>query len=128
MIQANELRLDNWLLVTKPNYGYQKVNPKTIFNVLYDTDDAKYEPIPITPEILEKAGFVQDDFIRREFNKGKYKVIRPADDTYPYLFISNLWNAGQSISWLHQLQNLYFWVAGEELEITLQPSISYKQQ
>ena len=69
MIQSNELRLGNWLL---PNHDldgdYSQVSS---LEVCYEggthyivngyKDGFFYSPIPLTPEILEKAGFVRSD-------------------------------------------------------------------
>lgn len=85
------------------------------------------EPISLTPEILEKCGFFSnrhsiDDSIyesthlsselRVQF--GELKIIK--DKT---LKVTYKWETIAHIKSLHQLQNLYFALTGEELEVKL---------
>jgi hypothetical protein len=70
-----------------------------------------YNPIPITPEILVKAGFGEN---------GHFFNIRHLE----YTLISNrMWYKTKIIDkplkYVHQLQNLYFALTGEELPIEL---------
>jgi hypothetical protein len=75
----------------------------------------EFEPIILTIEILEKTGF--------EISGGKYHL----KGFYPELYLKeNIWNAelvpGSSrieIRYLHQLQNLFYTIVAEELEVVL---------
>jgi hypothetical protein len=87
-----------------------------------------FEPIPLTPELLEKCGF-----------RDGYKGRSNSDDWYYYINIRRYYfslykyshNKGRVIcqfsaarilnppQYLHQLQNLYFALTGTELEINL---------
>ena len=106
MINANELRIGNWV---KDSLGYLVigVNAKVEFA-------SAYEPIPLTPEILEKCGAIVYEFDNGEQNQYRIKerlfVIRDGD----------IVDYGSSviIKHLHQLQNLYFALCGEELNYT----------
>lgn len=82
-----------------------------------------YEPIPLTPEILEKAGF------KGEYGNGCIYFL----EGFP-VGLQVVWEKrcfavfeaeGQisealiEISFVHQLQNLYYSLTGDELEINL---------
>ena len=80
------------------------------------------EPIPLTPEVIKKAGFVekgewsgvpyfeQDDLqVKQADNYFQRVVVRDAATKMFDLPIRHL----------HQLQNLYFALMGEELEVKL---------
>lgn len=108
MIQANELRIGNW--VNDKSVGYVQVNWLT-----FHPDNLKNtEPIPLTPEILENAGFEALDhgardtsFCRNNFFLRWYVI----EEVVRY--------EGREIKYLHQLQNLYFALVGEELKVEL---------
>ena len=104
MIKSNELRIGN--LVEKEGEIY--VADFITINMAHN-----YNPIPLKPEILEKCGFIPTglaDFINGEIelwqvnNEFHYSV----HDDYHI-----------SINSVHQLQNLYFALTGEELTIQL---------
>lgn len=80
MIKANELRIGN-KIKRKSNENICTVNWGIIKDFDLHEDVSDYEPIRLTPQILEKCGF------------------------------ENIY--------LHQLQNLYFALTGNELEINL---------
>ena len=115
MIKANELRIGNWVndkigLVTIGENG--KINFADV-----------YEPIPLTPEILEKCGFktnkLQNLFKRvKEKTEGMKSEIHLGDyyDERKYYYLVGL---NIRIIYLHQLQNLYFALTNEELIINL---------
>lgn len=60
MINANELRVGNYILVEiEPDLPrWHKVQPTDIY-VLGSILPFKVEPIPLTPEILEKCGALE---------------------------------------------------------------------
>lgn len=80
----------------------------------------KLSPIPLTPEILEKAGFVTIGRYAigvggyNVFAKGRIELLQPNEgDPYILAFYE------AKITHLHQLQNLYFALTGQELTINL---------
>lgn len=88
--------------------GKYKLNPG------YGEDDM--EPIPITPEWLKRLGFEKGykgvytcDKLDIEPTKDGYQPVTMGHDDYV--------EYGLSIHYVHELQNLYFALTGEELTI-----------
>ncbi len=121
MIQANELRIGNW--VNLKSSGYVRVEVDSIGDIV--NNPAIFEPIPLAPKILEKAGFTERqqsffsyyfiDYIQVAVQK-RFEI-EEIDDRPTFL-----WMAGNNIihiHYLHQLQNLYHALTGRELEIDL---------
>jgi hypothetical protein len=120
MIKANELRIGNWvyyngdgtpfkvLTIEDGGMSVESVDEETWIE--YD----QFSPIDLTPEILEKAGFAvpdgyQDTVLYNnglmiDFHLGEYKVREHSKAPCKYL---------------HQLQNLYYALTGQELIIEL---------
>jgi hypothetical protein len=126
MIKANELRIGNWVLLNTKAIRPRpvKVEGKDIYNI--DNKSAGYEQvesIPLTPEILEKAGFTEEeDYMElygyRSFKHNTPNTYAKISDNTVEIYMRGLedWLLIES---LHQLQNLYFALTGEELEIEL---------
>lgn len=144
MIKANELRIGNWV----DNRGEMKaitgiVSGIAIGVVYFDkhTNESSgthlLDPIPITPEILERAGFVKNGFKQYELkiNDKSFSCVQKklffAGD---YLYLEELVEGGRPKNsdiltiwnkdlmktfYLHQLQNLIHALTGEELNINL---------
>lgn len=119
MIKANELRIGN--LIMSPDTKHPVV--VEINHLLYIAGDEKYygeyEPVPLTPEILEAAGFKIEDKLnvgaQTYFKDGMGEYL-----TYHYDGFCVYESSKQPvIKSLHQLQNLYFALTGQELEIKL---------
>lgn len=72
-------------------------------------------PIPLTPEILEKAGFYHSENWQKTWWFNKSISINFHNDK---LYYNDMQRAIELQS-VHQLQNLYFALTGEELEINL---------
>jgi hypothetical protein len=112
MIKANELRLNCWF-----NHDGKpvQIDIETMEVLAGARNFEDYDPIPLTPEILEKINFEkwgQDDY--RYLKNGFGFVIRKMSSGY------YIWDkGGNEIKHLHQLQNLYFCFCGEELNIEL---------
>lgn len=115
MIQANQLRIDNWVYnsTTKEN---MLVYPMMIAQLSRLEKDGGHSvnihPIPLTEEILLKCGFE-----RQEYNDYRHPVLIGTLTLYEgvaELHISDLYSVW--VNNLHQLQNLYFALMGEELE------------
>jgi len=136
MVNVNELRVNNWVGVgSGPNPWLMEIGEDEMEVLMGARDYHNYHPIPLTPEILEKCGFENkhkgnpDYFQRyahktsglswwipnqtikgRKFpNSGLY--IDCHDDYYDIPL--------PHIEYLHQLQNLYFSLTGNELDVKL---------
>ena len=105
MIAANELMIGNWYIDYYSGGKYLKIKGGEDMDNLNNED----EPIPITPEILEKAELKWDFEI--SFNNDEYDVCIETDEGKLYVVAT--------FKYLHQLQNLYYCLTGEELEIEL---------
>lgn len=129
MVNANELRVGNWVGRTA---GEMKVIGITDSGALFeDTDcvDFKYlEPIPITTEILEGCGFVEDKeylLLHHPVLKCRWvtqKLFNNLKIETPFLRFDSTCRPPfgcTDIYYLHQLQNLYFSLTGNELEVKL---------
>lgn len=125
-IKAIELRIGNW--VSGVN-SYKKIDHLDIRDVAENRLIVPFIPIPLTEEILLKAGFKS-----REASTCNEYYIGTNEVTQDWLF-SLVWlhnperinapnapfyrNGRHTIYYLHQLQNLYFALTGQELEINL---------
>jgi hypothetical protein len=133
MIKANELRIGNILNYTgKGNAAYPS-GIVAVNEVLSDGinlsmgDSTVYEfellqPIPLTPEILEKVGFEKDhntSFFKYPLPLSIAKLsVNPDNGTVWLRKNGNSLNP-IDVKYVHQLQNLYFTLSGEELEVNL---------
>ena len=120
MIQASELRIGNNLhdfngklvevLSIKTNNIrciYKRIDTNTSHVSLYHNEEL--HRIPITPEILEKCGFVTDE------EMGVSRLF--TDDFSCDYYDGCLWfkTSQIEIKYLHQLQNLCYALTGNEL-------------
>jgi hypothetical protein len=120
MIKPEELRIGNYYLIgdTAIRLGQKAFELLIVFNTV-----DRLTPIPLTPEILEKCGFELNKYnstyghsgigylCLEPLNQGQYDVIPICDN-------------GKAINkkplqHLHQLQNLYYTLTGEELNLNL---------
>lgn len=138
MIQANELRIGNWVKqhdvtvytsnILKPELiGQRIIEPKFNYcQIEYwhleemspgNFSYYEYLPIPLTPEILEKCGFKFDK--EPPYSTDQYGINSTYDESpfHCYWDGSKLTYQGWHISYLHSLQNLYFALTGTELDL-----------
>lgn len=110
-MKANEFRIGNWV-----THFHEFAKGGEFIKIEYiskDDDWSDCQPIPLTPEILEKAGFTK-------------VIARKSDEAY---VCNGVWvnprnggfysYANSKIEHLHQLQNLYWCLCGEELDVKL---------
>ena len=128
MMKANELRIGNW--VHEPVIGYCQIEVIEYNNCLVgDSSDTAYnilltglEPIPLTPEILIACGFPLAEHQRMGaivYENNKFDIWLYKYDGKSSYTCSCSPDGGKPIEYLHQLQNLYFALTGEELDINL---------
>ena len=126
-MKANELRIGNWV----NEFGIPKqVTPNLILK-LYQIEIAgkvaiDISPIPLTPEILVKAGFdrvknkYQDNYVVSFSNWDFYSVQEREGIFY---FSNDKSDAGcyviTRVDFVHKLQNLLYELSGKELNIDL---------
>jgi hypothetical protein len=130
-MEANDLRLNNWILdhentprkvayigetigLHNESGGTQKYQHNPIISG--DINDLK--PIELTPELLGKAGLEKvNDSVT------EYENVEHGATVYTFKngfeFYLDTWHSGVWIKHLHQLQNLYYALTGEELNINL---------
>ena len=82
-----------------------------------------YEPIPLTEEWFDRFGFDEDGFKQYEFINWGIKVKKdPNAISEPNWIVfhgfMDQFSEIVSLKHVHQLQNLYFALTGEELELT----------
>lgn len=128
-VKANELRLGNWIIYLRNNLvnEYQKVLTVSEYTITvneynqdgacYPKDISVFKPIPLTPEILEKAGFSQGNIFWKIEKDIKISVGGGRANIGSNFSTSAIFTV--DVKYLHQLQNLYFALTGEELTINL---------
>lgn len=121
MIQANELRIGNLFAMNDFPMYVEAIFRDTVYlnfegneGDVWEEDIKDLVPIPLTEEILLKAGFEKDIeslFYRNNFIIGKTKT--------RWAFYHNGLMGGElvRIDFLHELQNLFFALTGEEIKI-----------
>ena len=119
MINPKELRIGN-LIKYNSDEGLKPELINTWVEVTADVikwasnpSENCYEPIPLTPEILERCGFYKE---RDVYDKNKF-VLHHNKDFGDFRYNRTDGNS-TSLFFLHRLQNLYFELKGEELKIT----------
>jgi len=120
MIQAKDLRIGNWVKLDKYFYKVYSVNP--LENKLIDKDKIiisgwyvdGIKPIQLTEEILLKCGFKKINKIY--FRKGALTI---EVQSFGHFRVSFDGKMLVNLKHLHQLQNLYFALSNEELNIEL---------
>ena len=103
-IRENNLRLpgqnDTYHLFTNKSHGYCRAKD--------------YEPIPLTPKILEHCGLKQNaDGYWRHF---MFSIEDLEDGQYGVCWGDSYFSVGTYIEYLHELQNVYLALMGEELK------------
>lgn len=122
------MRIGNWLMTPGP-LGIEpfKVSAGFIKMVADSGSFGIVQPIPLTPEILEKAGFVVEGTGSvKKYTKLDFEgtgLVTDAEDGVVSVWVQ-IWSSWEYIDhkarlYLHQLQNLYFALTGEELNIEL---------
>jgi hypothetical protein len=108
-MKANELRVGNWCQSPYEELPF-KIKAEHILQLEQGMDELSILGIPLTPEILVKAGF-------ENFEDGWYSLFDFTWNIYDKVL---RWMGVQiKCHDLHQLQNLYFALTGEELNIQL---------
>lgn len=120
MIKTTELRLGN--LIYDSDYK-SNITVKAIQGnpLLYE----HWHPIELTPEILEKCGFVEKENRNSDGDEISWQQLhlQGGRNFFTYYWGKLDIHDGDidlsHIKYLHQLQNLFFYVTGEELNVQL---------
>lgn len=137
MVKANELRVGNLFHPISKANGIHLPATAIIMSVvelcafevravLHNENPAQVEewpsfryhelsPIPLTPELLERAGFKKDRFGWVHIEHDRFSLYQKRDN--PILAAWREHICGRPIQYLHQLQNLFFALCGQELEL-----------
>lgn len=118
-MEANELRIGNLAYnLANGNKELCTVNSITELGIGYDSESREgnciinnIEPIPLTEEWLLNFGFGHREF---SFDKGSFYLTKRTGKKDEYLYQAHT-NRFQ-VKHVHQLQNLYFALTGEELK------------
>lgn len=124
MINPKELRLGNAVfkkdaLINGAEMQIKErlhfITANDIYHIVEDGDPTNH-PIPLTPEWLERMGYVKDST-----DKKWYKSPHDLPPVYCWRMgdygMEGLPLSAKSFQYVHQLQNLYFVLIGEELTI-----------
>jgi hypothetical protein len=116
-MKTAELRIGNWII--EPNN--EDKNPFQIFSIYDEPKNEKlnglpinyFQPIPLTEEWLNKFDFITT-YGTWKFRGIEYYSI----ESNGSLYFDDQYTA-TDIKYVHQLQNLYFALTGEELTIKI---------
>lgn len=117
-LQANELRIGNHLY----NDGViVKIDARSIFDIWNNEGLKKYKPIPLTEELLLRCGFELTNTKKKQYfkwvNRGRKLRVLRGIKRVGYRFFATSEGFYFDCQYLHQLQNLYWILCGDELNI-----------
>jgi hypothetical protein len=116
-MKANELRIGNFVM--RPNFpNYEVVDWKLIAKIAQVPD--WYIPIPLTEEWLLKFGFEKDKInssIYPNYNFNGFGLFNSIGVPWEWDLVRGSNYIRNKIQYVHQLQNLYFALTGQELII-----------
>jgi hypothetical protein len=116
-MKANELRVGNYVKGIGHNISWLVEGIETDY--IHSSNAwrllSSFEPIPLNTKWLEKFGFEYSEF-EDLYQKGGYDV-DTKDNVYCHFYINEYGDWYKDIEYVHQLQNLYFALTGEELTI-----------
>jgi len=129
-IQASELRIGNWVNndIMIPKAKAMQVYPMMIAQLASKEkvgEKTSIEPIPLTEEWILNFGFVKpmEEYIHYNKTQGvwTYSIQNHPSFTEGYLLFIDVDDVAAppsiKIKYVHQLQNLYFALTGEELTL-----------
>lgn len=131
MIKASELRVGNIVLYTEDNdeLPVLKIDGDSkmvcldlLLGLNMEVNERDIDPIPLIPKWLGRMGFVKNT--REEWDGPKIELEHSLEwftikgyGPSSFMLMGSEWTMGKPFQYVHQLQNLYFAVTGEELII-----------
>ena len=135
MIKANELRIGNYVDCTKKRHNEKVILVESVTFDKINVNFREYDlsdllPIPLTEKILLKAGFEKSEntynkicFINDDLD---FDIVKHGDK---WVFARNtneectsfFYFAHNRFQFVHDFQNLYFAIVGEELSFSTEP-------
>lgn len=123
-MKASELRIGNWVM---DNSGYVLTDAELLMEISHEVGFVS--PIPLTHELLERAGYriATADFMTWD-SKEKFvlyrhisntSLIKDGEENIYRLTPGDVGVKDVKLLYLHQLQNLFYALTGEELDIDL---------
>jgi hypothetical protein len=112
--QAAELRIGNWVMGNKPFQIDMNTLNMSYIHELANNAQGRFEPIPLTEDWLVKFGF--EKLQNNLYSKGRLTYHK----TYGWKILENWvkkWSGVQELKYVHQLQNLYHALTGQELVV-----------
>jgi hypothetical protein len=126
MINATELRIGNWVTYHGENDMPCQIDGQDILNIEYCGSGYNeiHSPIPLTPEILERCGWIWNEECNsfEKYPNGDARMnLQKVDVNSSYTMFNYVLKAVivKRIHFLHQLQNIYYSLTGEELKVEL---------
>ena len=132
-MKANELRIGNWINISFRNHdrkGDYQIVASQILDLFSNGEKSSfiYKPIPLTEEWLLKFGFEQQigfiKFIGEPYQKDSFEVaLNDVGKWYCYYRnfvkgkVDDFVLLKNDLKHVHQLQNLFYALCGEELTI-----------
>lgn len=116
-MKSNELRIGNWY----DENGTQRQVTPNIIEEIWVSERKWVEPITLTEEWLVRFGFEETSRYGKylEFNINtdreqsfRLPICKHSDKDYWYIL-----RGSAKVKYIHQLQNLYFALTGEELRL-----------
>jgi len=102
---------------SKVSNGYNYSYTMQVVDVTKEADLQEIEPITLTPKVLEKCGF--RNFVRDEWIVTYGNIHTDFELTADGLRLRHSTPTRVPIRYVHQLQNFFYAIAGQELEIDL---------
>jgi len=124
-MKATELRIGNYINYSKENVIVTIGDLAVLQQRENDKLATPYEPIPLTEEWLLKFGFKQQNefYVISDDLSHYVELLNVRDEWYPWIIeLPELSHESEQkvcipyIQYVHQLQNLYFALTGEELK------------
>lgn len=112
-MKAQELRIGNWVYQQSSKMVKEEVytTPCKIQTINSQTG-FKYQPIPLTEEILLNCGFIPCSIIDDEFSLNGMTILKDWG-------VFTCKKTEVEIEYVHQLQNIFYILTNQELEIKL---------